>query len=149
MLDPIADKGLVLSALITLSLTMWSPEHQFPLWFPVLVISKDVLSFGGAWLIHYCVGRVIIRPHWTGKVSTVTLMVALAWVMLRLDWLPLIAPVVVASVFVVASGIAYIVDCAVQIREGSAAADAAAAEVSMAGQASGSVPDGDRSHRFL
>ncbi|MES2705309.1 MAG: CDP-diacylglycerol--glycerol-3-phosphate 3-phosphatidyltransferase [Verrucomicrobiota bacterium] len=121
MLDPIADKGLVLSALITLSLTTWSPDHQFPLWFPVLVISKDVLSFGGAWLIHYCVGRVIIRPHWTGKVSTVALMVALAWVMLRLTWLPTLVPVIVASVFVVASGIAYIVDCAVQIREGSSA----------------------------
>lgn len=116
-LDPIADKGLVLAALITLS-TSWTEDHRFPLWFPVLVISKDVLSFGGAWLIHYCVGHVIIRPHWTGKVSTVTLMVALAWAMLRLDWLPPLVPVMVASVFVVASGIAYIVDCAVQIREG-------------------------------
>lgn len=118
MLDPVADKGLVLAALITLS-TSWSADHRFPLWFPILVISKDVLSFGGAWLIHFCVGRVIIRPHWTGKVSTVTLMVALAWAMLRLDWLPALVPVVVASIFVVASGIAYIVDCAVQIREGS------------------------------
>ena len=120
MLDPIADKGLVLSALITLSVTGWSADqaHRFPLWFPILVISKDVLSFGGAWLIHYCVGKVIIRPHWTGKVSTVSLMVALSWVMLRLDWLPPLVPVIVAAVFVVASGIAYIVDCAVQIREG-------------------------------
>lgn len=122
MLDPIADKGLVLSALITLSVTAWSKDHQFPLWFPVLVISKDVLSFGGAWLIHYCVGKVIIRPHWTGKVSTVALIVAIGWVMLRLTWLPSIVSVVVASVFVVASGIAYILDCAVQIREGTAAA---------------------------
>lgn len=118
MLDPIADKGLVLSALITLS-TSWPADHRFPLWFPVLVISKDVLSFGGAWLIHYMVGKVIIRPHWTGKVSTVCLMVALAWAMLRLDWLPPLVPVLVASVFVVASGVAYIVDCSVQIREGS------------------------------
>lgn len=122
MLDPIADKGLVLSALITLSVTAWSKDHRFPLWFPVLVISKDVLSFGGAWLIHYSVGRVIIRPHWTGKVSTVALIVAIGWVMLRLTWLPSIVSVIVASVFVVASGIAYIVDCVVQIREGTAAA---------------------------
>ncbi len=119
MLDPIADKLLVLAALITLSI-FWSEDHRFPLWFPILVISKDVLSFGGAWLIHYCVGKVIIRPHWTGKVSTVTLMVALSWAMLRLEWLPPVVPVVVAAVFVVASGIAYIVDCVVQIREGEA-----------------------------
>lgn len=118
-LDPIADKGLVLAALITLS-TSWPEDHRFPLWFPVLVISKDVLSFGGACLIQYCVGNVIIRPHWTGKVCAVSLMVALSWAMLRLDWLPPIVPVVVASIFVVASGIAYIVDCARQIREGEA-----------------------------
>ena len=117
VLDPIADKGLVLAALITLS-TSWPEDHRFPLWFPVLVISKDVLSFGGACLIQYCVGNVIIRPHWTGKVCAVSLMVALSWAMLRLDWLPPIVPVVVASLFVVASGIAYIVDCARQIREG-------------------------------
>ena len=116
-LDPIADKGLVLAALITLA-TSWPESHRFPLWFPVLVISKDVLSFGGACLIQYCVGKVIIRPHWTGKVCAVSLMVALAWAMLRLEWLPQWVPVVVAAVFVVASGIAYIVDCVVQIREG-------------------------------
>ena len=39
-------------------------------------------------MIPYCVGKIIIRPQWTGKVSTVSLMVALSWVMLRLDWLP-------------------------------------------------------------
>jgi cardiolipin synthase (CMP-forming) len=116
-LDPIADKGLVLAALITLS-SSWPENQRFPLWFPILVISKDVLSFGGACLIQYCVGKVIIRPHWTGKVCAVTLMVALSWVMLRLDWLPPVVPVITAAVFVVASGIAYIVDCAVQIREG-------------------------------
>ncbi len=119
MLDPIADKLLMLAALLTLSL-FWARGERFPLWFPILVISKDVLSFGGACLIHYCVGKVIIRPHWTGKVSTVALMVALSWVMLRLEWLPPLVPVVVAAVFVVASGIAYIVDCVVQIREGEA-----------------------------
>lgn len=117
-LDPIADKGLVLAALITLSVTGWSQEHSFPLWFPILVVSKDVLSFGGACLIQYCVGKVIIRPHWTGKVSTVALMVAIAWVMLHIDWLPAIVPVGVAAVFVVASGGAYIRDCHVQIRDG-------------------------------
>ncbi len=116
-LDPIADKGLVLSALITLS-TSWPDDHRFPLWFPILVISKDVLSFGGACLIQYCVGNVIIRPHWTGKVCAVSLMVALAWAMLRLDWLPPSVPVIVASILVVASGGAYILDCIVQIREG-------------------------------
>src|SRR4026209_993499 len=46
ILDPIADKGLLLSGIITLSISNWSetgPHHgRFPAWFPVLVISRDV-----------------------------------------------------------------------------------------------------------
>ena len=42
ILDPIADKGLLLSGIITLSLTNWSEfepgSGKFPAWFPVLVI---------------------------------------------------------------------------------------------------------------
>src|SRR5216117_2810809 len=43
ILDPIADKGLLLSAIITLSISNWSdidPEYgRFPAWFPVLRIN--------------------------------------------------------------------------------------------------------------
>jgi phosphatidylglycerophosphate synthase len=43
ILDPIADKGLLLSGIITLSITNWSqsdPDYgKFPVWFPVLVIT--------------------------------------------------------------------------------------------------------------
>ena len=42
VLDPLADKGLLLSGIITLSISNWSdlgPRYgQFPTWFPVLVI---------------------------------------------------------------------------------------------------------------
>src|ERR1700751_1454481 len=52
ILDPIADKGLLLSGIITLSLTNWSevdPAYgKFPTWFPVLVISRDAILFVGA-----------------------------------------------------------------------------------------------------
>ena len=52
ILDPIADKGLLLSAIITLSISNWSeldPDYgSFPTWFPVLVISRDAILFVGA-----------------------------------------------------------------------------------------------------
>src|SRR5204862_7580998 len=45
ILDPIADKGLLLSGIITLSISNWSLVDsyyvKFPAWFPVLVISRD------------------------------------------------------------------------------------------------------------
>lgn len=118
VLDPLADKVLVVAALVTLSVSPWSAHYRFPLWFPALVIVKDLLSLGGALLIRHIVGHVIIRPHWTGKVCVVALMTALGWVMLHFTILPAQVPVAVAAVFVVASGIAYIIDCAAQIRAG-------------------------------
>src|SRR5439155_1189489 len=52
ILDPIADKGLLLSGIITLSISNWSeidPEYgRFPAWFPVLVISRDAVILVGA-----------------------------------------------------------------------------------------------------
>src|SRR5437588_12015009 len=47
ILDPIADKGLLLSGIITLSISNWSeldPSYgSFPTWFPILVISRDAI----------------------------------------------------------------------------------------------------------
>src|SRR6184192_1932092 len=47
ILDPIADKGLLLSGVITLSISNWNeidPNYgKFPAWFPVLVITRDIV----------------------------------------------------------------------------------------------------------
>src|SRR6266576_6251190 len=80
ILDPIADKGLLLSGIITLSISNWSevdPEYgRFPLWFPVLVITRDVVIVVGSAILHLLVGKVRIKPSWTGKVATVMQMAA-------------------------------------------------------------------------
>src|SRR2546423_9246126 len=56
ILDPIADKGLLLSGIITLSLTNWNqlePESgKFPAWFPVLVISRDAILLVGTLVLY-------------------------------------------------------------------------------------------------
>src|SRR5256885_8026816 len=85
ILDPIADKGLLLSGIITLSISNWSkvdPEYgRFPAWFPVLVITRDAVILVGAGILHYFIGnKMRIRPSWTGKVATVCQMCAIAWV---------------------------------------------------------------------
>src|SRR5947199_8228027 len=75
ILDPIADKGLLLSGIITLSISNWSkvdPEYgRFPAWFPVLVISRDAVILVGAGVLHLLVGRVHVRPNWSVKLETV------------------------------------------------------------------------------
>ena len=115
VLDPIADKGLLLSGIITLSISNWSevdPEYgKFPAWFPVLVITRDVVILVGAAILHYFIGnKMKVRPSWTGKVATVCQMCAIAWVMLQLRFLPLLFVVTVAGVFTFISGVIYVVE---------------------------------------
>src|SRR5256884_1523070 len=74
ILDPIADKGLLLSGVITLSISNWSeidPEYgRFPAWFPVPVITRDAVILVGAVVLHLLNGKGLVKPNWTGKVST-------------------------------------------------------------------------------
>jgi cardiolipin synthase len=114
ILDPIADKGLLLSAIITLSISNWSeidPEYgRFPAWFPVLVITRDAVILVGAGVLQLLNGKVHVKPSWTGKVATVLQMAAIAWVMLQLRFLPLLYVVIAAGIFTFISGIIYVSD---------------------------------------
>jgi CDP-diacylglycerol--glycerol-3-phosphate 3-phosphatidyltransferase len=114
ILDPIADKGLLLSGIITLSISNWSQmdSHygKFPAWFPVLVITRDTVILVGSAVLHILNGKVRVRPSWTGKVATVLQMAAIAWVMLQLRVPPLLYVVVAAGVFTLVSGMIYVRD---------------------------------------
>jgi cardiolipin synthase (CMP-forming) len=117
ILDPIADKGLLLAGIVTLSISNW--QYEFPVWFPVLIISRDIIIVGGAVVLHLLNGTVRVRPSWTGKTATVAQMVAIGAVMLftghpwktEIAGMPILlldVPVVVAGVFTLVSGIGYI-----------------------------------------
>src|SRR2546425_10459141 len=71
ILDPIAYKGLLLNGIITLSISNWSdvePDYgRFPIWFPVLVISRDAILFVGAAVLYLLISKVHVKPSWTGK----------------------------------------------------------------------------------
>jgi cardiolipin synthase len=114
ILDPIADKGLLLSGIITLSISNWSqvdPHYgKFPAWFPVLVITRDAVILIGSAVLHVLNGKVRVRPSWTGKVATVLQMAAIAWVMLQIHILPLIYVVFAAGFFTLVSGMIYVRD---------------------------------------
>jgi cardiolipin synthase len=121
ILDPIADKGLLLSGIITLSISNWSesdPNYgKFPLWFPVVVISRDAVILVGAAVLHYLIGnKMRVKPSWTGKVATVCQMCAIAWVMLQLHFIPLIAVVSIAGVFTAISGVIYVMNGVSQLQ---------------------------------
>jgi cardiolipin synthase (CMP-forming) len=112
VLDPIADKGLLLTAIITLSLSKWT--YAFPLWFPVLVIARDAVIVTGCVLLKHLNGDLEVRPSFWGKAATALQMVAIGWVMLQL---PLyLYSVYVAGFFTLVSGIGYFFDGITRLR---------------------------------
>src|SRR5207244_2093223 len=112
-----ADKGLLLAAIITLSLVNWRTAGEtikpgFPLWFPVLVITRDVVIMTGCVILHFLVGRVQVKPSWMGKTATFFQMVAIGCAMLQLKVhvAGIDVPVWLAGVFTFASGVGYMMD---------------------------------------
>ena len=70
-LDPIADKILVLSALI-----MLVEFGKIPAWIPIIVLSREFLVSGYRLVAAQSSGKVIAANIW-GKVKTVTQMIAI------------------------------------------------------------------------
>lgn len=104
VLDPLADKGLLLTAIIVLSLFPWTVG--LPLWFPVLVIARDMVILVGCGLLKFFTGNVEVRPSMFGKIATALQMLAVAWVLLQIpqeQW-----AVWAAGFFTLLSGLGYI-----------------------------------------
>jgi CDP-diacylglycerol--glycerol-3-phosphate 3-phosphatidyltransferase len=81
VLDPLADKGLLLAGLVTLSFSQWA--FALPVWFGVFVISRDIAVLVGVLVLFLFQGRLTVRSSWTGKVATALQMLCLSLVMLQ------------------------------------------------------------------
>ena len=120
VLDPIADKALLLSAIILLTRpsveVLWP---QFPVAFTLLIISRDVVLVLGSFLIHWMTGHVEVRPRITGKISTFLQMTAIITALIPLA--AIFYPVVfLAGIFTFVSGLQYIFDGARQLERAEA-----------------------------
>ena len=117
-IDPLADKFLLITAIICLSAFPWGPEDwRMPPWFAVLVITRDLLIGAGIILVKRTAREVHYSPHWTGKVCTVTQMIAIGWVMLKVNVLPPDYPCILAAVFTLWSAVNYYLEASRQIRQ--------------------------------
>jgi cardiolipin synthase (CMP-forming) len=87
ILDPLADKLLLVSGIVLLSLH--NPHlGRLPLWLAGTIIGRDLLILIGMVVIQMTVGKVAVRPHFVGKIATVLQMICILWVLLKWDnWL--------------------------------------------------------------
>ena len=114
ILDPLADKLLLVSGVITLSFDHEPRLGQIPLWLTGTIIGRDLLLGIGAVVVRAVVGQIIVRPRLSGKVATVLQMVTVLWILLRWDaffhghllkvW------ILGAGLFTAASGLLYVWD---------------------------------------
>jgi cardiolipin synthase len=65
VLDPIADKLLLTSSVVVLTIL-----DELPRWFTVIVVSRDVILIGGALILYMFVGKMSMPPSWLGKTTT-------------------------------------------------------------------------------
>ncbi len=77
-IDPIADKLLLLSGFLSLSLIRGLPEAMhMPAWVTISVISRDVVIVIGSMLIFFTKGALKPQPIFLSKVTTVVQMATL------------------------------------------------------------------------
>jgi CDP-diacylglycerol--glycerol-3-phosphate 3-phosphatidyltransferase len=87
ILDPLADKLLLVSGIVLLSFNNEPYLRQIPLWLTGMIIGRDLLLGIGAIVIHLVVGNLTVRPRISGKIATVFQMLVVVWTLLRWDQL--------------------------------------------------------------
>jgi CDP-diacylglycerol--glycerol-3-phosphate 3-phosphatidyltransferase len=85
ILDPLADKLLLVSGVVLLSFDHGEALGQIPLWLTVTIIGRDLLLLIGLGVIYITVGKVKVRPRMLGKVATVLQMISVLWILLKWD----------------------------------------------------------------
>ncbi len=121
ILDPIADKLLLVTSFIVLSLPSISPQQQapshlpVPFWVTTAVISRDIFIIVGAAAINIVTGFRSFRPSWLGKVNTAVQILSIVSILIAASipsWISgYYLPTVYVTVFALAviSGAHYVV----------------------------------------
>ena len=81
-LDPMADKLMLVSAFVVLTLPNLGLANRLPLWLTALVISRDVGIVVTVAIINLAIGRRTFRPTMLGKIATVVYIVTVSMAML-------------------------------------------------------------------
>jgi cardiolipin synthase (CMP-forming) len=111
-LDPVADKLLLVSSFIVLSLDSIHLQVRVPLWLTVTVVSRDLLLVLGALVINLTLGRRIFYPSIFGKATTFAQLLTVFAVLLS-NLVAFVTPIVHPLIYItllltIVSGVHYL-----------------------------------------
>jgi cardiolipin synthase (CMP-forming) len=81
-LDPMADKLLLVTTFVVLTLPGLGLANRLPLWLTVLIISRDVIIVLTVTIVNLAIGRRTFRPSIYGKTATATYILTAIFAML-------------------------------------------------------------------
>ena len=110
ILDPIADKLLLVSGIVVLSFDRAPYLESIPLWLTGTIIGRDILLLVGLVVIQLTVGKVRVRPRIIGKVATVTQMIVICWILLKWPEQWLFRLCIISAICTGVSGFLYVFD---------------------------------------
>lgn len=114
ILDPLADKFLLLSGYLGLLLAKSYPMVP-PLWVIVAIVFRDLIIVGGLLTLSFTSGPVDARPNFLGKATTAFQMLTLLSILLLLPTSPFLWNV--TAILTVASGLTYVVREMARVRK--------------------------------
>ncbi len=97
-LDPMADKLMLVSAFVVLTLPNLGLANRLPLWLTALIISRDVCIVITVAIVNLAIGRRTFRPSIFGKAATAVYIVTVTMAML-FNYLGYRSPVVSLCIY--------------------------------------------------
>jgi cardiolipin synthase len=86
LLDPMADKLLLISTFVVLTIPSLDLPNRLPIWLTVLVISRDVIIVVTVAIVNLSIGRRTFQPTLLGKLATLVYLLTVA-VTMYFNWL--------------------------------------------------------------
>ena len=112
LLDPMADKLLLISTFVVLTSPSLDLVNRLPIWLTVLVISRDVIIVVTVAIVSLTIGRRTFQPTLLGKLATLVYILT-ATITMYFNWLGRTSVLVDVAIYAtlvitLASGLHYI-----------------------------------------
>jgi CDP-diacylglycerol--glycerol-3-phosphate 3-phosphatidyltransferase len=107
ILDPVADKLLLMTAYITLSFAHLKEMIIIPPYITIIIISRDVMIVLGSMMVYMIKGSLEVSPSVIGKITTFFQMITIVSVLVQFRYSSMVWNI--AATLTIASGIDYIV----------------------------------------